>query len=324
MQDKESFGREISACVTRLPDELVLPDNQYDFILRLLKLRSSERPITKAICTHQWLEGAFDGILVPPLMDPTTPKHSFRGDGGLSPSLSGKSLGSVTPNTVDVSKVMISQRERHMLEVDTERSGHSLHLPPIEPATPSVGRARKFLNNERIFTPTSSESSGKDAGGSNSNSNNNGTLSSSSSATALGKSASEPNGSLTPPVEKKFKEANSPRSIRFEENTNSIVRSTSCNGLLVQQESRTRLQSVSEHDDSNNDLDSANNSLRPGENQNGVDSAIRRLTSKETEVSPLMTRTGSGDNSDGSNGSESSRTSVDPLAKQLFDGANSL
>jgi hypothetical protein len=306
MQDKDRFSREILDCVTKLPEELLLPEHQYDFILRLLKLRSSDRPVTKTICVHQWLDGAFDEYsLIPPmLLDPTTPKGGRLSERelSLSPSLSSKSLGSMTPTPVDMSKVMISQRERHMLEVDTVKTGLSLHLPPLEPQTPSVGRAKKFLNNDKLFP---SNDSGKE-----SSCDNGSSLFSSPNGNAnVTKTASEPGVTLN--RSGKDREMVSPRSLVHFDDRSSLIRSASFNGLA---ESRSRLQSVSEHDSSDQIDDNGHES--------SVDAGVRRLSSKEVVISPLLARRASEEKSDGSSGSHSSRASDDPLAKQLFDASS--
>lgn len=350
MQDKERFGREIAESVARLPEELELPEQEYDFILRLLKLRSSERPVTKLICTHPWLDGAFGDMLVPPMLDPVTPKASFRGD-SLSPSLSGKSLGAMTPTSVDVSKVVISQRERHMLEVDTERSGHSLHLPPLEPATPSVGRARKLLNTSDAATPTAPNGSLFHPNGAAANNSSFHSPASRVDASNAANGAGAPNGAITlQTVGKAASEPNrsgkdrdsvqnngtSPRSIHFENDRNSLIRSASCNGLLAE---RGRLQSVSEHDttdgpdslDPQDKHDFAAGGVSVDNANANSESAFtnRRLASKEMELSPLLTRGLSGENLDGNNnnngananGKQLPRVTIDPVAKQLFDGS---
>ena len=150
MQDKDRFSEEISNSVVRLPNELSFSATQNDFILRILKLRSSERPLSRQICVHPWLDGAFDEEMTPPssLDNPSTPKAMSTRAEMLSPSLGSISSPAMAANSLAIKDMVISQRERHMLEVDTEKTGHQLHLPPLEPSTPSIGRARKFLNSE--------------------------------------------------------------------------------------------------------------------------------------------------------------------------------
>lgn len=146
MQDRERFTQEIEDSVQRLPSILNFSEELNDFILRIMKLRSSERPVTKAICLHPWLDGVFEeewsalDVLASPMYSMKARTESFA-----SPS-----VGSL-PTESPVIDVNMSHRERHMVEQDTEKSGLQFHLPPLEPKTPSVGRARKLLNPTNDF-----------------------------------------------------------------------------------------------------------------------------------------------------------------------------
>lgn len=135
LQDKHRFTDEISDTVSRLPDNLNFSDSLNSFILSFLRLHSSDRPVTKQLCYHKWLEGFIE------LQSPRLNKFDSN-----SPTDSPRESNSHTPkNNYDgitnrLGNLEIDIRSRQMLESDS-----SFHLPPIEPATPSVLRARKFL-----------------------------------------------------------------------------------------------------------------------------------------------------------------------------------
>lgn len=142
LQDKEKFTREIEQTLIRLPDALTFSSELNDFVSRFLRLRSSERPSTKKICVHPWLGGAFTNDVS------FASKLALREDCGQAP----RSPGVVRDHKMglhlqsEVLNIEVDGRTRHMIEAENEKGHSHFHLPPIEPQTPSVVRARKLLN----------------------------------------------------------------------------------------------------------------------------------------------------------------------------------
>jgi serine/threonine protein kinase len=136
LQDKHRFTDEIRDTVSRLPDNLNFSDSLNDFILSFLRLHSSDRPITKQLCNHNWLEG-FIEVSSSPIgikFENSSPIESPRESNSHTPKSQSEGINNRLGN------LEIDIRSRNMLETDS-----NFHLPPIEPATPSVIRARKYL-----------------------------------------------------------------------------------------------------------------------------------------------------------------------------------
>ena len=226
LQDRSKFTAEIKSAVERLPEALNFSEDLNDFILRFLRLRSTDRPHTHSLCLHKWLDGAIESELRPPSSADFLMSHSSGGSGlgsssglsipipggagglGSSPSVSpskfsgrrefdGRNAGGaggssgvgadflVDPTVLREASSSVSDKERRMYEdhnqlhhhhhhhhhhpgsgltifIEEEMSSpapmdvfhpstiqhHQLHLPPIEPATPSVRQARKLLGDE--------------------------------------------------------------------------------------------------------------------------------------------------------------------------------
>ena len=75
LQSKEAFTVEISDTVDKLPLALTFDQLLNDFIMQLLVLNPDNRPKTRNICMHPWLDGAFDALLAP---KPNAPKHKTK------------------------------------------------------------------------------------------------------------------------------------------------------------------------------------------------------------------------------------------------------
>lgn len=200
LQDKSKFTEEIGLAVKALPDHLAanLPADLNNFLVPILKMRSSERPNTEQLAQHDWLEGkVLDGPLsddkeddletgfgtmnMDELSSPSksisiridAPDYEGRGHSAApSPSMSSSSLrdsrgqspGVVDPLVLRNASQAMEGRARHHLEAHNHPGGnatngashssknntahHEIHLPPIDPPTPSVGKARKFLNRD--------------------------------------------------------------------------------------------------------------------------------------------------------------------------------
>jgi hypothetical protein len=65
LQRQDLFTEEILDTVNRLPSALTFSPELNDFIMQFLILNPEDRPKCRTICTHPWLAGAFDALLVP-------------------------------------------------------------------------------------------------------------------------------------------------------------------------------------------------------------------------------------------------------------------
>lgn len=163
LQDKDRFTSEIEVTVQQLPQHLPFSDDLNDFILRFVRMRSSERPTAKKVCAHNWFDGAFDEILQQ-MNSSSNRVKTYSVDSGdsaeFSPTCSpGNSVNYIShadrsPSVIEKNSLQlqdalkhleVDDRTRHMLEDENEHHGHHFHLPPIEPQTPSVIKARKLL-----------------------------------------------------------------------------------------------------------------------------------------------------------------------------------
>lgn len=237
LMDKDRFTADITDTLDRLPNQLPFSEGLNDFMLKFLRLHSSERPLTTSICLHPWLDGAIEREWVATAQKPhillphatsasggmvtllntgstgsaaahhlhshsngslsiNTSNSNILGGGGLlapldavfptgnasaaSPNKNGLTLATplkrtsskrekelintMTPTATGkpthftFSNLAISERERHLIEMDTEKTGHCVHLPPIEPVSPTVGRFRKILQDDEGSNENSSKS----------------------------------------------------------------------------------------------------------------------------------------------------------------------
>eukprot|EP01038_Epipyxis_sp_PR26KG_P006770 gene6770-9273_t len=179
LQDKEKFTKTIEEAVETLPDVLNFSPELNDFILKILQLRSSKRQSTPILSTHSWLEGSMDSELAKlrankltvdiPLSPTRSPNNieplymnnfqssstsrshseSFTGSGDIS-----FNNFQVNPEFLKAAFDNLSEKERRHMEeyilahkgsIEFGESHHHLSLPPIEPATPSIGKAKKIL-----------------------------------------------------------------------------------------------------------------------------------------------------------------------------------
>lgn len=152
LQDKSLFTKTIEETVGALPGHLDFTEDLNDFIMRFLELRSSKRPHIKSIATHSWLQGrlledvmtggrgsklSIDGGQRPWSPPSLSPSPSFN---GINNHISQESIAAAYEN--------VSERERKVLEEffsSHNPDGEHMHLPPITPATPSIGAAKKIL-----------------------------------------------------------------------------------------------------------------------------------------------------------------------------------
>ena len=119
-------------------------DEFIDFVLKILSLRTGERVSARHLIMHPWLASERDdsfeltelGISIP------SPSLSRSNSFGVLHQISSSPL-----NHDIVQSFEVSGRERHLIEEFNVNTGHThdIHLPPLEPPTPSVGKARKML-----------------------------------------------------------------------------------------------------------------------------------------------------------------------------------
>ena len=169
LQDKAKFTENITFSVERLPEYLNFSPEFNDFILQFLKLKSSERSNINSLLSHTWLSDqvirkqaeSFDlsiDVGMRAISFDSLGSNIFDGN---------NNIGIGSPDTVNLTneqdlyrtellKESYSVRQRKELEdynshhIDVDTSLY--HLPPIEPATPSVGNARKILQKgENLF-----------------------------------------------------------------------------------------------------------------------------------------------------------------------------
>ena len=159
MQDRDAFKKEMSHCVHNLRLELAFSEALNDILFKFLMLDMMARPSSIGIVQHSWFGGQFKEIvdqLHAEKLSTDSPRISRQGTGrGFSNPSTPLTNSPLLVNT------NISNRERRKIEsyltVDSESGASgtqaegddsvSMRLPPIEPATPSIGKARKMLIN---------------------------------------------------------------------------------------------------------------------------------------------------------------------------------
>jgi len=164
LQDKDKFTEAIHDTLDHLPSELSFSADLNNFILRFLELRTNKRPNVVALCGHQWLSGLVDEELNARAQKQIESRVSNAGI-QRSPSQSSLDLNSLMREDEDdhdsrmdrqyVEMIFsnLSERERkHMQDYiihhasDGPGQHHAqMHLPPIVPATPNIGVAKKIL-----------------------------------------------------------------------------------------------------------------------------------------------------------------------------------
>jgi serine/threonine protein kinase len=140
MQDKVQFGNEISVNVERLPKILDFSPALNSFIMAILQVKPEERLTISAVCQLDWVSAKFEKINLAHSTVPDSPIASAKSDHHQSNAGNKKGL----------LQYALSNRERRLMEEYAKSGGHNaaggeISLPPIEPSTPDVGRARKIL-----------------------------------------------------------------------------------------------------------------------------------------------------------------------------------
>lgn len=160
MQDRDQFKKEMHAAVASLKTELHFSSELNDIVVKFLMLDAVARPQAITLIQHPWFGDHFKDLL--------EERDSSQGDTH-SPVRAG-SLKISVANPMTNASPNLSNRERRFLEAYMKTEGGAgqkaesaeelqLHLPPIEPATPSIHKARKMLMPQ---SPANSDSgSGK-------------------------------------------------------------------------------------------------------------------------------------------------------------------
>lgn len=118
------------------------------FIFKCLGLRSSERGSAKYLLGHAWLSESasvpLDRAESPLCLDVGAQSSEDMFNEGVSTYLA--SPIDVASSCSGVASLHVSSRERKMMEdFNSHHGSEQLHLPPLEPATPSISKLRKML-----------------------------------------------------------------------------------------------------------------------------------------------------------------------------------
>jgi serine/threonine protein kinase len=162
LQDKEKFKQIIEEKVGNLQELLKFSDQLNDFIVKLLRIRSSERPSAERISGHIWLEGFSEKINKGGADNEIdSPKESNSSTSPLKLSIS---IDDEDAELEALTRLEVDSKTRSKLESTENGKISNLHLPPIQPQTPSVSKARKILqpSNSSVSSPVVGES--KDSG----------------------------------------------------------------------------------------------------------------------------------------------------------------
>ncbi len=171
LQNKELFTTTITDSVDQLPDFLTFSNDLNDFIMRFLEMRALRRPQVRQLGIHQWLNGIMEEEITNTAL--AARLHGNEGRPYSPPSISSSqsfSLDNELPqHTVSQDALRqafnnLSEKERRQMEEyilqHKNSSDNVMKLPPITPATPNIGNAKKILRkgNElasRSYGPSS-------------------------------------------------------------------------------------------------------------------------------------------------------------------------
>jgi serine/threonine protein kinase len=169
LQDKEVFTGTITETVQHLPAHLNFSNDLNSFILQFLQMKPSQRPTVRQLAPHAWLEGMLDEDLVrqksgrltndnrPWSPPPLSPNSSFALDEPIVKE------GHIARDVIKEAYGNLSEKERRQMEeyiMHHKDDPNSIHLPPITPATPSIGHAKKILRNGNDVAASSRNFSG--------------------------------------------------------------------------------------------------------------------------------------------------------------------
>mmetsp|Transcript_1869 Transcript_1869/g.2969 ORF Transcript_1869/g.2969 Transcript_1869/m.2969 type:complete len:521 (-) Transcript_1869:117-1679(-) len=130
MRDKEKFSEIIQNSTNSLQEFLPFSEDLKKFIVAILQVDDSTRPTAQGMCSLPWMGGRFADLISSSL----TSAH---------PSDSGANIPN-GPGTSPYKKVLKTAQVSKARQKHSNKVG-DVSLPPIEPATPSVGKARKIM-----------------------------------------------------------------------------------------------------------------------------------------------------------------------------------
>jgi serine/threonine protein kinase len=140
MQNVRRFDDEIETTVKQLPQELRFTSALNQFIIRMLSLDPAARPSAGELCRLDWMKDKIGHL-------PTEFDLKLRSDPPVNHSNQIRSALRSPSNPSNMLKAAMSNRERQMMQ-DYVKQGHhkgEVNLPPIEPTTPSITKARKIM-----------------------------------------------------------------------------------------------------------------------------------------------------------------------------------
>jgi serine/threonine protein kinase len=140
LQTVRNFSDEIETTVKQLPQELQFTSALNQFIIRMLSLDPSARPSAGDLCRLEWMREKIGHL-------PTEFDLKLRSEPPVNHSQSRVSARS-PGNSSNMLKAAMSNRERQMMQEYGKAGGHpkgEVNLPPIEPTTPSITKARKIM-----------------------------------------------------------------------------------------------------------------------------------------------------------------------------------
>jgi serine/threonine protein kinase len=175
LQNKELFTQTITETVEQLPDLLNFSSDLNDFILRFLEMKPVKRPTVRSLAVHPWLNGVMDEAIAAGSLAARLYGNSGEGRPWSPPTISPSQSFSLDSNDGAFKDPIVSQevlrqaynnlsdKERRQMEeyiLQRKNGDNMMKLPPIMPATPNMGNAKKILRkgNElasRSYGPTS-------------------------------------------------------------------------------------------------------------------------------------------------------------------------
>ena len=141
MQNVRRFGDEIETTVKLLPEELQFSPSLNQFIMRMLSLDPVARPSAGELCRLEWMKDKIGHL-------PIEFDMKLRSEPPVNSANHAKSSSRSPSNPNNMLKAAMSNRERQMMQEYVVKQGHhkgEVNLPPIEPTTPSITKARKIM-----------------------------------------------------------------------------------------------------------------------------------------------------------------------------------
>lgn len=165
MQDKGRFDVAVCENTQRLPKCLDFSHELNEFVIRILKKSHAERPNISELCKFPWVQARFEKTLqeysvIDEAINAQLHVNGHQQAPSQTPAKGGNPL---------LRNALMSSRERRLMEdyANSKASAnvnghHEINLPPIDPATPSIGKARKIMKKgdqivNKVASPNSEE-----------------------------------------------------------------------------------------------------------------------------------------------------------------------